>query len=112
LKPPVSPDRKRGAGKTSVATRFTDFLRQSGEQVLAATRRHPMLRTRPIQLDLDSLQNVGGPLMIPITAIDEDPEQPRLEFDDEPLKELGVSDLVVRLHPEVTATLRVEVVAS
>ena len=31
---------------------------------------------------------------------------------DEPLKELGVSDLVVRLHPEVTATLRVEVVAS
>ena len=31
---------------------------------------------------------------------------------DEPLKELGVSDLVVRLHPEVTATLRVEIVAS
>lgn len=31
---------------------------------------------------------------------------------DEPLKELGVSDLVVRLHPEVTATLKVEVVAS
>ena len=31
---------------------------------------------------------------------------------DEPLKELGVSDLVVRLHPDVTATLRVEVVAS
>jgi large subunit ribosomal protein L9 len=30
---------------------------------------------------------------------------------DEPLKELGVSDLVVRLHPEVTATLHVEVVA-
>jgi large subunit ribosomal protein L9 len=30
---------------------------------------------------------------------------------DEPLKELGVSELVVRLHPEVTATLRVEVVA-
>ena len=31
---------------------------------------------------------------------------------DEPLKELGVSDLVVRLHPEVSATLHVEVVAS
>jgi large subunit ribosomal protein L9 len=31
---------------------------------------------------------------------------------DEPLKEIGVSELVVRLHPEVTATLRVEVVAS
>jgi large subunit ribosomal protein L9 len=31
---------------------------------------------------------------------------------DEPLKQLGVSDLVVRLHPEVTATLRVEVVAA
>jgi large subunit ribosomal protein L9 len=30
---------------------------------------------------------------------------------DEPLKELGVSDLVIRLHPEVTATLHVEVVA-
>jgi large subunit ribosomal protein L9 len=30
---------------------------------------------------------------------------------DEPLKELGVSDLAVRLHPEVTATLRVEVVS-
>ena len=31
---------------------------------------------------------------------------------DEPLKELGVSELAIRLHPEVTATLRVEVVAS
>lgn len=31
---------------------------------------------------------------------------------DEPLKEIGASDLVVRLHPDVTATLRVEVVAS
>ena len=31
---------------------------------------------------------------------------------DEPLKELGASDRVVRLHPDVTATLRVEVVAS
>lgn len=30
---------------------------------------------------------------------------------DEPLKDLGVSDLVIRLHPEVTATLHVEVVA-
>ena len=30
---------------------------------------------------------------------------------DEPLKELGVSDLAIRLHPEVTATLHVEVVA-
>jgi len=31
---------------------------------------------------------------------------------DEPLKELGVTELPVRLHPDVTATLRVEVVAS
>jgi large subunit ribosomal protein L9 len=31
---------------------------------------------------------------------------------DEPLKELGVTELAVRLHPDVTATLRVEVVAS
>jgi large subunit ribosomal protein L9 len=31
---------------------------------------------------------------------------------DEPLKELGVSELVIRLHPEVSATLHVEVVAS
>ena len=30
---------------------------------------------------------------------------------DEPLKELGVSDLVIRLHPDVTATLHVEVVS-
>jgi large subunit ribosomal protein L9 len=30
---------------------------------------------------------------------------------DEPLKEVGVSDLALRLHPEVTATLHVEVVA-
>jgi len=63
MKPPLPPGRKRGVGKPSVATRFTDFLRQSGEQVLAA-RRHPMLRMRPIQLDLDSLQSVGGPLML------------------------------------------------
>jgi len=31
---------------------------------------------------------------------------------DEPLKELGVSELAVRLHPDVTGTLRVEGVAS
>jgi len=31
---------------------------------------------------------------------------------EEPLKELGVAELVVRLHREVSATLRVEVVAS
>jgi large subunit ribosomal protein L9 len=31
---------------------------------------------------------------------------------DEPLKELGISELVVRLHRDVTATLRVEVVSS
>ena len=66
-----------------------------------------MLRTRPIQLDLDSLQSVGGPLMIPIAAIDEDPDQPRLDFDDEPLKELAAtiaergvrSPVSVRPHP-------------
>jgi len=31
---------------------------------------------------------------------------------DEPIKELGTSELVVRLHRDVTATLRVEVVSS
>ncbi|HTD50639.1 MAG TPA: 50S ribosomal protein L9 [Acidimicrobiia bacterium] len=31
---------------------------------------------------------------------------------DEPIKELGLSELVVRLHRDVTATLRVEVVSS
>ncbi len=31
---------------------------------------------------------------------------------DEPLKELGATELAVRLHPDVTANLRVEVVAS
>jgi ParB family transcriptional regulator, chromosome partitioning protein len=106
MKSPLSLGLKRAAGKTTVASRLTDFLRQSGEQVLAA-RRHPMLRMRPIQLDLDSLQSVGGPLMILIADIDEDPDQPRLEFDDEPLKELAAtiaergvrSPVSVRPHP-------------
>ena len=31
---------------------------------------------------------------------------------DEPLKELGVSELVVRLHRDVVATLHVEVVST
>ncbi|MBK1687770.1 ParB/RepB/Spo0J family partition protein [Rubrivivax gelatinosus] len=50
----------------------------------------------------------GAPLELPIDTIDEDPEQPRFEFDDEPLAELagtirqrGVRQPVsVRPHPE------------
>ena len=66
------------------------------------------LTCRPLeQLDLDAAQTVGGPLMIPIADIDEDPDQPRLEFDDEPLKELAAtiaergvrSPVSVRPHP-------------
>lgn len=50
----------------------------------------------------------GAPLELPIDTIDEDPEQPRFEFDDQPLAELaetirerGVRQPVsVRPHPE------------
>ena len=50
----------------------------------------------------------GGPLNIPVFDIDEDPGQPRVEFDDEPLKELAAtiaergvrSPVSVRPHPE------------
>ncbi|MCE9658092.1 MAG: ParB/RepB/Spo0J family partition protein [Burkholderiales bacterium] len=66
-----------------------------------------MLRLRPIQLDLDALQSVGGPLLIRIADIDEDPDQPRVEFEDESLKELATtiaergvrSPVSVRPHP-------------
>jgi ParB family chromosome partitioning protein len=50
----------------------------------------------------------GAPLQIPIADIDEDPTQPRHEFDDEPLKELAAtigdrgvrSPISVRPHPK------------
>ena len=53
-------------------------------------------------------QGAGAPLSIPVTDIDEDPAQPRLEFDDEPLKELAAtiaergvrSPISVRPHPK------------
>ena len=59
-------------------------------------------------LDLVPPQSVGGPLMVPIADIDEDPDQPRVEFDDEPLKELAAtiaergvrSPVSVRRHPQ------------
>jgi ParB family transcriptional regulator, chromosome partitioning protein len=59
------------------------------------------------QLDLVPPLSAGGPLMVPIADIDEDPDQPRVEFDDEPLKELAAtiaergvrSPVSVRPHP-------------
>ncbi len=48
-----------------------------------------MLNLPPLeQLELVPAQTAGGPLMVPIDDVDEDPDQPRLEFDDEPLKGL------------------------
>lgn len=37
------------------------------------------------------VQGAGGPLSNPVADIDEDPGQPRLEFDDEPLKQLAAT---------------------
>lgn len=68
-----------------------------------------MLNLPPLeQLELVPAQTAGGPLMVPIDDIDEDPDQPRLEFDDEPLKELAAtiaergvrSPVSVRPHPQ------------
>jgi ParB family transcriptional regulator, chromosome partitioning protein len=50
----------------------------------------------------------GGPIRVQIRDIDENPDQPRLEFDDEPLKELAAtiaergvrSPVSVRPHPK------------
>ncbi len=67
-----------------------------------------MLRTKPITLpDLAELDGGGQPRLLPVDSIDEDPEQPRHEFDDESLRELaetikarGVrSPVSVRAHP-------------
>lgn len=67
-----------------------------------------MLRTKPITLpDLADLDGGGQPRLLPIDSIDEDPEQPRREFDGDSLRELaetikarGVrSPVSVRAHP-------------
>lgn len=103
-------DPKRGGGQSAVATRLPHCLRQFSQWILAIARRSPM------RFDLQLLeepavghaQGVGGPLIVPIGDIDEDPDQPRLEFDDEPLKELAAtigergvrSPVSVRPHPQ------------
>lgn len=40
-------------------------------------------------LDAPTLQNTGEPLMLPVESIDEDPEQPRREFEDNRLEDLA-----------------------
>jgi len=66
------------------------------------------LRIKRISLpDLAALDAGGQPRLLPVDSIDEDPEQPRREFDDDSLRELaetikarGVrSPVSVRAHP-------------
>ncbi|MBX9717109.1 MAG: ParB/RepB/Spo0J family partition protein [Burkholderiaceae bacterium] len=40
-------------------------------------------------LDAPTLENTGQPLMLPVSSIDEDPEQPRREFEDNRLEDLA-----------------------
>ena len=40
-------------------------------------------------LDAPALENTGQPLMLPVGSIDEDPEQPRREFEDNRLEDLA-----------------------
>jgi ParB family chromosome partitioning protein len=40
-------------------------------------------------LDAPTLENAGQPLMLPVASIDEDPEQPRREFEDNRLEDLA-----------------------
>jgi ParB family chromosome partitioning protein len=70
-----------------------------------------VLRIKPISPlpDLAGLDAGGQPRLLPIESIDEDPEQPRREFDDESLAELAAtirargvrSPVSVRSHPSV-----------
>jgi ParB family transcriptional regulator, chromosome partitioning protein len=64
-----------------------------------------------VRFDLDALDQAGtdgAPRLLPLASIDEDPSQPRTEFDDEPLQQLadsiaqrGVLQAVsVRRHPD------------
>jgi len=109
MKAPDPPDRKREAGKTSYATRLSDWLRPSAEQVLANSRNQSTLRFDLPSFDdpIPTSEELGGPVMIPIADIDEDPDQPRVEFEDEPLKDLAAtiaergvrSPVSVRPHP-------------
>ena len=68
-----------------------------------------------MRFDLDALPQIGlettsdgTPLLLPVEAIDEDPKQPRCEFDPEPLQQLAASiaqrgvlqAISVRRHPD------------
>ena len=73
-------------------------------------------RGQQMRFDLPTMEEIRGvtadpaagiPMVLPVQDIDEDPDQPRLEFDDEPLKELAAtiaargirSPVSVRPHP-------------
>ena len=58
-------------------------------------------------LDAPTMENTGQPLMLPVASIDEDPEQPRREFEDNRLEDLaetirsrGVRQPIVPHHCE------------
>ena len=65
------------------------------------------LRLESLAMPEPAAANSGQPLLLPVEAIDEDPDQPRLEFDDDSLRELaetiarrGVRQPIsVRPHP-------------